>query len=261
MPSSSKKNRSSRSSRTKAKNPLDHVFKTTPRSFRIGGAVLPKKRDVGRFVRWPKYIRIQRQKKVLLQRLKTPPSVNQFNVTFDKNQATTLFKLLNKYRPETKAQKKERLASLAEKEAQKAGSGVSGEAPAVVKFGLNHVTSLVESKKAKLVAIASDVDPIELVLWLPALCRRMGVPFCIVKNRSRLGALVHQKNATCVALTKVNQEDNKALDTICNVCTEMFNNSPVTNWGDRTLGLKTVAKIAKREARQRAEAAKRSMIQ
>jgi len=68
---------------------------------------------------------------------------------------------------------------------------------------------MVESKRAKLVCIASDVDPIELVLWLPALCRRMGVPFCIVKNRSRLGALVNQKKATCVCIEKVNQEDNK----------------------------------------------------
>lgn len=55
--------------------------------------------------------------------------------------------------------------------------------PLVVKFGLNHVTTLVESGKAQLVVIAHDVDPIELVVWLPALCRKMGVPYCIVKVR------------------------------------------------------------------------------
>jgi large subunit ribosomal protein L7Ae len=32
---------------------------------------------------------------------------------------------------------------------------------------LNHVTTLIENKKAKLVVIANDVDPIELVLWMP----------------------------------------------------------------------------------------------
>lgn len=53
--------------------------------------------------------------------------------------------------------------------------------PLVVKFGLNHVTTLVESGKAQLVVIAHDVDPIELVVWLPALCKKMGVPYCIVK--------------------------------------------------------------------------------
>lgn len=41
--------------------------------------------------------------------------------------------------------------------------------------------------KAQLVVIAHDVDPIELVVWLPALCRKMGVPYAIVKGKSRLG--------------------------------------------------------------------------
>ncbi len=48
----------------------------------------------------------------------------------------------------------------------------------------------VEKKKAQLVLIANDVDPIELVIFLPALCRKMGVPYCIVKNKARLGRVV-----------------------------------------------------------------------
>ena len=55
--------------------------------------------------------------------------------------------------------------------------------PVVVKFGINHITTLVEEGKAQMVAIAHDVDPIELVVWLPALCKKMGVPYCIVKAR------------------------------------------------------------------------------
>ena len=49
------------------------------------------------------------------------------------------------------------------------------------RYGINHVTELVEAGKAQLVAIAHDVDPIELVVWLPALCKKMGVPYVIVK--------------------------------------------------------------------------------
>jgi len=45
--------------------------------------------------------------------------------------------------------------------------------------------------KAQLVVIAHDVDPIELVVWLPALCRKMGVPYAIVKGKSRLGQVRH----------------------------------------------------------------------
>lgn len=48
---------------------------------------------------------------------------------------------------------------------------VKKEKPIEIKFGLNHVTTLIEERKAKLVVIAHDVDPIELVLWLPHLCR------------------------------------------------------------------------------------------
>ena len=58
---------------------------------------------------------------------------------------------------------------------------------------MNHVVSLIENKKAKLVLIANDVDPIELVVFLPALCKKMGVPYAIVKGKARLGTLVHKR--------------------------------------------------------------------
>eukprot|EP01033_Poteriospumella_lacustris_P002260 gene2260-1654_t len=82
-----------KSKKVRASNPL---FVARPRSARIGGDVRPKGRDLSRFVRWPKYVRLQRQKKILLQRLKMPPSIHQFSRTLDKNQAAELFKLLIK---------------------------------------------------------------------------------------------------------------------------------------------------------------------
>jgi len=65
----------------KVANPL---FEKRPKQFGIGGA-LPPKRDLHRFVKWPKYVRIQRQRRVLNQRLKVPPALNQFTKTLDKN--------------------------------------------------------------------------------------------------------------------------------------------------------------------------------
>ncbi len=68
----------------------------------------------------------------------------------------------------------------------------------VVKFGLNHVTDLVESGKAQLVVIAHDVNPIELVVWLPALCRKMNVPYMIIKVCCHMGhtpPALHKANA------------------------------------------------------------------
>lgn len=56
--------------------------------------------------------------------------------------ATSLFKLLLKYRPEDKAAKKERLLKRAQAEAE--GKTVEAKKPIVVKYGLNHVTYLIE---------------------------------------------------------------------------------------------------------------------
>ena len=47
-------------------------------------------------------------------------------------------------------------------------------------------------------------------MWLPAVCRKMDIPYCIVKSKSRLGALVHQKTATALALTSVRSEVRRA---------------------------------------------------
>ena len=122
----------------------------------------------------------------------------------------------------------------------------SSAPPVVLKYGLKHVTSLIESKKAKMVCIAHDVNPIELVVFLPALCRKMGIPFCIVKGKSRLGVLTGKKNAAVVALTAVNGEDEAKFKSLSASFTEKFNNSVQRMWGGGIMGLKTNAKMEKR---------------
>jgi large subunit ribosomal protein L7Ae len=79
---------------------------------------------------------------------------------------------------------------------------------------LNHCVALIEAKKASLVIIADNVDPIELVVFLPALCRKMGIPYVIVKSKSRLGTVVHKKTATVLTLQEVKSEDQRDLSTI-----------------------------------------------
>merc|ERR1712070_182262 len=117
------------------------IFEKKPKNFSIGGDIQPKV-DLSRYVRWPKYVRIQRQRKILYQRLKVPPSINQFTNTLDKNLSLNLFKLLHKYRPEDAAAKKERLAAAAS--AKDAGAEEKSKKPLYVKFGINHITKLCE---------------------------------------------------------------------------------------------------------------------
>ena len=56
--------------------PLHHPPQARPKNFGIGQAV-QHPRDLTRFVKWPKYVRIQRQRRVLNKRLRVPPSINQ----------------------------------------------------------------------------------------------------------------------------------------------------------------------------------------
>lgn len=246
--------------KSKAPTPPNPLFPSRARSSRVGGDIRPKGRDLSRYVRWPRYVRLQRQKKILMQRLKVPPALNQFNKTLDKNQAAELFKLLMGYQPETKAEKTARLESVAAATAAKENTS-SGPPPPTLKFGLKHVTTLIEQKKAKLVVIAHDVDPIELVVWLPALCRKMDIPYAIVKGKSRLGTLTHQKNSSVVAITNVKKEDEGKLKSLSDNFREQFNDKVERRWGGGIMGLKTQAKLAKRAAQIEAENAKKAEAQ
>jgi len=206
-------------------------------------------------------VRLQRQRKVLYQRLKVPPSINQFNNTLDKNLSVNLFKLLHKYRPEDKEAKKERLAAAAEK--KEAGEEAASKKPIYVKYGINHITKLCEQAKAYLVVIAHDVDPIELVMWLPALCKKFQIPYCIVKSKSRLGALVHQKTATAVALTSVRQEDRHEFSQLVTAISQQYNENAKTierTWGGGIMGMKSQNKTAKMQRAIAKEAAKKAMM-
>jgi large subunit ribosomal protein L7Ae len=136
--------------------------------------------------------------------------------------ATELFKILNKYRPETKEQKQERLKAAAESKEAKAADP-KAKKPLFVKSGINHIATLVEQKKASLVVISHDVDPIEIVVWLPALCRKMDVPYCIVKGKARLGQVVHKKTATALAFTGVRKEVRNTPDSVCPILLEVEN--------------------------------------
>merc|ERR1712080_227991 len=228
-----------------AKNPL---IERRPRNFGIGQDIQPR-RNLSRMVRWPEYVRLQRQRKILNMRLKVPPAIAQFSQVLDRNTAAQAFKLLNKYRPETMAEKKERLT----KEATAVSEGKKKEdvskKPYTVKYGLNHVVGLIENKKASLVLIPNDVDPIELVVFLPALCKKMGVPYAIVKGKARLGTLVHKKTSSVAALTEVASADEGELSKLISAVKDGYmakHDQARRQWGGGIMGAKAQMKIQKK---------------
>merc|ERR1712062_759983 len=166
---------------------------------------------------------------------------------------------MDKYRPETKQAKKERLRERAAARTEGKEDAPTKRAP-VVRHGVNTVTTLVEKKKAQLVVIANDVDPIALVMFLHALCRKMGVPYCIVKNKARLGRVVRRKTTTCLAITNVESSDRSALNKLVETVKTNYNERAEEikkHWGGSTLGSKSTARINKqKKANEREVAAK-----
>ena len=155
--------------------------------------------------------------------------------------------MLDKYRPEDKKAKRDRLRQLAKDKLK--GDKTPAKRPPVVQFGVNKVTTLVEQKRAQLVIIAADVDPVEIVLHLPTLCRKMGVPYCIVRGgRARLGRVVRKKTASAVAIETVNPEDKTSLNKLAETVRTNFNDRLETirkQWGQRKLSNKSKIKIAR----------------
>ncbi|KAL0650747.1 hypothetical protein Bca4012_093438 [Brassica carinata] len=97
------------------------------------------------------------------ERLKVPPALNKLTKTLDKNQLLCA-RFSSSIGLKTGQPKNVRLLKKAQSEAE--GKPLQSKKP------IN-----------KVVVIAHDVDPIELVVWLPALCRKMEVPYCIIKGK------------------------------------------------------------------------------
>lgn len=65
--------------------------------------------------------------------------------------------------------------------------------------GTNEATKCIERGLAKIVIIAEDVDPEEIVMHLPALCKEKQVPFVFVPSKQELGAACGMEVATASA--------------------------------------------------------------
>ena len=57
----------------------------------------------------------------------------------------------------------------------------------VVRKGTNEATKAVERSQAKLVIIAEDVDPPEVVAHLPLLCDERKIPYVFVPEKIKIG--------------------------------------------------------------------------
>jgi large subunit ribosomal protein L7Ae len=84
----------------------------------------------------------------------------------------------------------------------------------MLRRGTNEVTKAVDKGKAKLVVIAMDVDPEEVVMHLPPLCEEKGAPYTYVPSKLELGkASGIEVQAAAVAIVDAG-EHSKLLEEI-----------------------------------------------
>ncbi len=70
-----------------------------------------------------------------------------------------------------------------------------------IKIGINEVTKAIERNSAKLVVIAEDVTPVEIVMHIPVIAKEKNIPFTYVKTKDELGKAVGiSAKASCIAV-------------------------------------------------------------
>ncbi|HLM92044.1 MAG TPA: 50S ribosomal protein L7Ae [Thermoplasmata archaeon] len=72
-----------------------------------------------------------------------------------------------------------------------------------IRVGTNEVTKSSERSEAKLVVMAEDVDPVEILVHIPMLCEEKRIPYIYVPKKQRLGQSAGlSKSAASVAVVE-----------------------------------------------------------
>lgn len=79
-----------------------------------------------------------------------------------------------------------------------------------LKKGTNEATKAIERGTAKLVAVAEDASPAEVVMHIPVLCKEKGIPCAKVPTKEELGAAAGIQVGTA-AVAIVQEGDSKKI--------------------------------------------------
>jgi len=79
-----------------------------------------------------------------------------------------------------------------------------------VKKGANEVTKAVERGTAKLVVLAKDVQPEEIVAHIPVICEEKGIPYTYIATKEDLGKAIGLEVSTA-AVAIIAEKDANAL--------------------------------------------------
>ncbi|MBR9707120.1 MAG: 50S ribosomal protein L7ae [Candidatus Diapherotrites archaeon] len=87
-----------------------------------------------------------------------------------------------------------------------------------VRIGTNEATKSIEGNVAKLIVIAEDVEPAEIVMHLPLLCKEKKIAYTFVPTKKELGAAAGiEVSTSAVAITKDGKAKKELSDLITKV--------------------------------------------
>jgi len=84
-----------------------------------------------------------------------------------------------------------------------------------VRKGTNETTKAIERKQAKLVFIAGNVNPPEIVYYLPPLCDEKKVPYIFIDDKKDLGTALGLEKISSAAAAIV--EEGKLKDRVATI--------------------------------------------
>ncbi|MFX0049297.1 MAG: 50S ribosomal protein L7Ae [Candidatus Hermodarchaeota archaeon] len=84
-----------------------------------------------------------------------------------------------------------------------------------IRKGMNEVTKSIERSLAKLVIMAEDVTPPEILFHIPLLCEEKGIPYCYVSTKKELGNSARINVASsAIAIETVGTGNDRELEDI-----------------------------------------------
>ena len=84
-----------------------------------------------------------------------------------------------------------------------------------IRKGFNEVTKSVERSLAKLVVMAEDVSPPEILFHIPLLCESKSIPYAYISTKKELGNLVKiNVGSAAIAIENLGTNNENILDGI-----------------------------------------------
>lgn len=84
-----------------------------------------------------------------------------------------------------------------------------------IRKGFNEVTKSIERSLAKLVIMAEDVSPPEILFHVPLLCENKSIPYGYISTKKELGNIVRiNVGSAAIAIEKLGTNNENILDNV-----------------------------------------------